>query len=78
MFYERSDSLVGICKDVGSTSSRTVTLDLTQYDEKQEQDANEEGKKRKARPQSDSGATAATRKKQQRGPPTSPGTVATQ
>jgi len=34
MFYERSDSLVGICKDVGTNSSRTLTLDLTQYDKK--------------------------------------------
>ena len=32
MFYERSDSLVGICKDVGTNSSHTMTLDLKQYD----------------------------------------------
>lgn len=32
MFYERSDSLVGVCRDVGTSSSRTLTLDLTTYD----------------------------------------------
>jgi len=31
MFYERAQSLIGICKDVGTNSSRTLTLDLTQY-----------------------------------------------
>jgi len=32
MFYERSESLVGICRDVSSNSSRTLTLDLTRFD----------------------------------------------
>ncbi|ACI64866.1 smc1, partial [Thalassiosira pseudonana CCMP1335] len=32
MFYERSESLVGICRDVSSNSSRTLTLDLTKFD----------------------------------------------
>lgn len=32
MFYERSQSLVGICRDVGTNSSRTLTLDLTKFD----------------------------------------------
>lgn len=32
MFFERSESLVGVCKDVGAGSSRTLTLDLTQFD----------------------------------------------
>jgi len=32
MFYEHSDSLVGICRDVGTNSSRTLTLDMRQYD----------------------------------------------
>ena len=31
MFYERSQALVGICKDVATTSSRTLTLDLTRF-----------------------------------------------
>jgi len=31
MFYEHSQSLIGICKDVGTNSSRTITLDLTKY-----------------------------------------------
>ena len=34
MFYERSESLVGICRDVSSNSSRTMTLDLTKFDRK--------------------------------------------
>jgi len=34
MFYERSESLVGICRDVSSNSSRTLTLDLTKFDRK--------------------------------------------
>lgn len=33
MFFERSQSLVGICRDVPTNSSRTLTLDLTKYDE---------------------------------------------
>mmetsp|Transcript_13150 Transcript_13150/g.27812 ORF Transcript_13150/g.27812 Transcript_13150/m.27812 type:complete len:1101 (-) Transcript_13150:41-3343(-) len=32
MFYERSEALVGICRDVSSNSSRTLTLDLTKFD----------------------------------------------
>jgi len=31
MFYERSKSLVGICKDVSTSSSRAITLDLTRF-----------------------------------------------
>jgi len=34
MFYERSESLIGICRDVSSNSSRTLTLDLTKFDRK--------------------------------------------
>ena len=36
MFYERSESLVGVCRDVGTSSSRTLTLDLTKFDKKEE------------------------------------------
>jgi len=32
MFYELSESLIGICKDVGTSSSKTITLDLTKFD----------------------------------------------
>mmetsp|Transcript_20777 Transcript_20777/g.31967 ORF Transcript_20777/g.31967 Transcript_20777/m.31967 type:complete len:297 (+) Transcript_20777:1241-2131(+) len=32
IFYENSQSLVGICRDVGTNSSRTMTLDLTKFD----------------------------------------------
>jgi structural maintenance of chromosome 1 len=35
MFYERSESLVGICRDVGTNSSKTLTLDLTKYAEEE-------------------------------------------
>ena len=41
MFYERSQSLVGICRDAGTNSSRTVTLDLTKF-----VDGDDRGKKR--------------------------------
>ena len=33
VFYENSESLVGICRDVSSNSSRTMTLDLTKFDQ---------------------------------------------
>lgn len=52
MFYERSDSLVGICKDVKSNSSRTVTLDLRQYDKKEDK---KKSKKRSRRAASEGG-----------------------
>jgi len=32
MFYEHSQSLVGICRDVETNSSQTLTLDLTKFD----------------------------------------------
>eukprot|EP00559_Dactyliosolen_fragilissimus_P007056 CAMPEP_0184857402 /NCGR_PEP_ID=MMETSP0580-20130426/2557_1 /TAXON_ID=1118495 /ORGANISM="Dactyliosolen fragilissimus" /LENGTH=1342 /DNA_ID=CAMNT_0027352975 /DNA_START=182 /DNA_END=4211 /DNA_ORIENTATION=- len=32
MFYERSQSLVGICRDVDTNSSKTLTLDLNRFD----------------------------------------------
>lgn len=32
MFYEHSQALVGICRDVSTSSSRTLTLDLTKFD----------------------------------------------
>ena len=53
MFYESSDSLIGICKDVGTNSSRTMTLDLTQYDKKV--DATKQTKKRGRRAVSEGG-----------------------
>lgn len=31
-FYEHSKSLVGICRDVSTSASQTVTLDLTKFD----------------------------------------------
>jgi len=38
LFYERSQSLVGICRDVATSSSRTLTLDLTKFDRGQEEE----------------------------------------
>lgn len=32
MFYERSESLIGVCRDVTTSSSRTLTLDLRKFD----------------------------------------------
>ena len=66
MFYERSQGLVGICKDVGTNSSRTMTLDLTRFDKP----AVENKKKRKV--VSEGGG----RKRQAL--PESPATIATQ
>ena len=76
MFYERSQSLVGICKDVGTNSSRTLTLDLTQYD-KRKQEMEEKaakGKKTKRKAQSEGGGQS-SRKRQA---PGSPATITTQ
>jgi structural maintenance of chromosome 1 len=46
MFYENSQGLVGVHKDVGTNSSRTITLDLTKYDKP---DVNKENKKKSKR-----------------------------
>ncbi|CAK4115963.1 unnamed protein product [Aphanomyces euteiches] len=32
-FYEKADALIGVCKDISSQQSTTITLDLTAYDE---------------------------------------------
>ena len=71
MFYERSQSLVGICKDVGTNSSRTLTLDLTQFDNKEEGGKTSKGK-RKAKSE---GGGQFSRKRQTSD---SPATIATQ
>jgi hypothetical protein len=68
MFYERSEGLVGICKDVGTNSSRTMTLDLTQFDNKDKKKTR--GKKRT---QSEGGGP-----RKRRVLPASPATIATQ
>eukprot|EP00934_Nitzschia_sp_Nitz4_P000499 Nitzschia sp. Nitz4//scaffold170_size48074//10924//15000//NITZ4_007103-RA/size48074-augustus-gene-0.32-mRNA-1//-1//CDS//3329538634//499//frame0 len=44
MFYERSDSLVGICKDVPTNSSKTLTLDLTQFDNQSKKSEKKRGR----------------------------------
>lgn len=59
MFYERSESLVGVCKDVGTSSSRTLTLDLRAFEKTEKSDRTKRGAKRKAN--SDTGATSAKR-----------------
>jgi structural maintenance of chromosome 1 len=71
MFYERSQSLVGICKDVGTNSSQTLTLDLTQYDKAEGE--NKGTKRSKARAGSEGGP-----RKRRATEPASPATVATQ
>lgn len=38
MFYEQADALVGICRDVAGCTSRTLTLDLTHFDQQADQD----------------------------------------
>jgi hypothetical protein len=74
MFYERSQSLVGICKDVGTNSSRTLTLDLTQFDKKK-QEEEEKAMKKKRKAKSEGGSSS----KKRQAPPGSPaGTVTTQ
>jgi len=73
MFYERSQSLVGICKDVGTNSSRTLTLDLTQYD-KRKQDVEKGDTTTKRKAQSEGGGPQ-SRKRQA---PDSPATINTQ
>ncbi|KAL3945257.1 MAG: hypothetical protein SGBAC_000668 [Bacillariaceae sp.] len=70
MFYERSEGLVGICKDVGTNSSRTMTLDLTQFDSKDKTKTKARGKKRT---QSEGG-----RPRKRQVLPASPATIATQ
>ena len=71
MFYERSQSLVGICKDVGTNSRRHHTLDLTQFDKS---DDTAQKKKRKSRAVSEGGGPSLKRQAL----PSSPATVATQ
>lgn len=44
MFYELSEGLIGVCRDVGMGASRTLTLDLTQFDT----EGNTSGEKRGA------------------------------
>mmetsp|Transcript_6549 Transcript_6549/g.14375 ORF Transcript_6549/g.14375 Transcript_6549/m.14375 type:complete len:1364 (+) Transcript_6549:280-4371(+) len=36
MFYERSQALIGICRDVGTNASQSLTLDLTKFDRNEE------------------------------------------
>lgn len=45
MFYERSESLVGICRDVSSSSSRTLMLDLTKFDRNHHSESEQNGKR---------------------------------
>ncbi len=49
MFYERSESLVGICRDVSSSSSRTLTLDLTKFDRNHHSESETKTEKRPRR-----------------------------
>jgi len=49
MFYQSSQSLVGICRDAGTNSSRTITLDLTQFDGNGKRSAEDEPESAKKR-----------------------------
>lgn len=57
MFYEHSQSLIGICKDLGTNSSRTLTLDLTKFDNPSEQ-----GTRAGVRRRSDTNASSAEKR----------------
>ena len=57
LFYERSQSLVGICRDVGSNSSKTLTLDLTKF-------ADDDDNESKGQKRSRTSSIASARKRQ--------------
>ena len=42
MFYYISDSLVGVYKDLNLQTSKTLTLDLTQYNDVENEEGNNE------------------------------------
>lgn len=46
-FYEKSQSLVGICRDVKSNSSKTLTLDLSKFDLKNDKERTAAKKRRR-------------------------------
>jgi len=75
MFYERSQSLVGICKDVGTNSSRTLTLDLTHYDKRKQDEVDMAKRKTHKRKAQSEGGGESTRKRQIQD---SPATITTQ
>jgi hypothetical protein len=50
LFYEHSQSLIGICRDVASKSSRTLTLDLTKFDPEDDAESAGRGEKRSREP----------------------------
>ena len=51
MFYERSKALIGICRDVGTNSSQTLTLDMTKFDAPEESEEKEmRGQQRQTSP----------------------------
>ena len=47
LFYEQSNGLVGICRDVSSNSSRTLTLDLSKFDTQENETSSKKGMKRR-------------------------------
>lgn len=47
LFYEQSNGLVGICRDVSSNSSRTLTLDLSRFDKQDDEQSAMKGTKRR-------------------------------
>ena len=78
MFYENSQGLVGVHKDVGTNSSRTITLDLSRYD-KPESNKENRTKSTKRRAVSEGGAVQQQQAKKRKAVAASPGeTIATQ
>lgn len=63
MFYEHSQSLVGICRDVETNSSNTLTLDLTKFDPPAAPKSSSSKKSGRSKRPRDSDATATTSKR---------------
>lgn len=63
VFYEHSQSLVGICRDVGTNSSRTLTLDLTKFDRAGDGDEDEETSIARGQKRTRSSSTGGSRKR---------------
>jgi len=78
MFYERSQSLVGICKDVGTNSSRTLTLDLTQFDKRKKEEEEKATKVKNSKRKVGSEGRQSSRKRQALHPDSHTTTAATQ
>ena len=63
MFYEHSESLVGICRDVETNSSLTLTLDLTKFDPPAQPPPTSSAKRGRSKRPRDSEATSKSSKR---------------